>query len=434
MTGTILKLQTPVDIHDSREGVKINKLLSSISPTDFIRLLKRADNKVNPRTAKKNQITESIHETLEMSPELFWFKTKGILLATENLTMLERNRINITLSDLDYEGIMDGGHNTFAIASFLTEKLYGKKFRTWDECKTYWRQNEDTIAADFEARATELPRFSVPIEIIFPKDEDGALDQFRDYIAEICSARNNNVQLSETSKGNKVGLYDDLKEILADFDVIWKSGEQGKIKSEDVISLATIPLLYLQEQGLLPDEVNQLNPVSVYSYKSKCIDFYNSVLSHEGVSSRSQGKHELADTYIKSGLSLVSDILPFFDRLYAEFPNLYNRVSPGFGRIKSVDDKKGKQSLFRTSHSEYNYPPGFVYPLITGVTELIEIHAPTNTLRWKISPTSIDLNDLDMVQYVNAIKLANYDPQTVGKQPLFYQQAKSIFESYLAKR
>ena len=71
MSGTILKLQNPVELHESHEGVKINKLISSISPGDFVKLLRSADNKVNPRTAKKNQITESIHETLEMSPELF---------------------------------------------------------------------------------------------------------------------------------------------------------------------------------------------------------------------------------------------------------------------------------------------------------------------------------------------------------------------------
>jgi hypothetical protein len=130
---------------------------------------------------------------------------------------------------------------------------------------------------------------------------------------------------------------------------------------------------------------------------------------------------------------MVSDIMVFFDRMYAEFPNLYNRVSPGFGRIKSVDDKKKKLSLFRTSQSDYNYPPGFIYPLITGLTELMEFDEPSETLRWKVSPRNIRLDDLDMTQYVNAIKLANYDPQTVGKQTLFYQQAKSIFESYLAK-
>ena len=431
MTGTILKLQTPVDIHDSKEGVKINKLLSSISPADFIKLLKKADNKVNPRTSKKNQITDSIHETLEMSPELYWFKTKGILLATENLTILERNRVNITLSDLEYEGIMDGGHNTFAIASFITEKLFGKKFRTWDECKAYWKENEDGIAEQFKAQESEMPKFSVPIEIIFPSDVDGALDQFRDYISEICSARNNNVQLSEASKGNKVGLYDDLKEFLDDFEIIWRSGEQGRIKAEEVISMATIPLMYLQENDRLPEDINQFNPVSIYSQKSKCIDFYNAVLSHADVSVRSQGKHELSDSYVRSGLSLVADILRFFDRLYAEFPKLYNRVSPGFGRIKSVDDQKGKQSLFRTDQSEYNYPPGFVYPLITGLIELIETDASTGSLRWTESPTTIDLFDLDMGQYVNAIKLANYDPQVVGKQPLFYQLARSIFQNYL---
>ena len=77
---TIIRLQSAVEPQLSRENVKINKLVSSINAQDFIRLLRKADNKVNPRSARKNAITEGIQETLESSPELLWLKSKGILL------------------------------------------------------------------------------------------------------------------------------------------------------------------------------------------------------------------------------------------------------------------------------------------------------------------------------------------------------------------
>ena len=58
------------------------------------------------------------------------------------------------------------------------------------------------IVAKFEEHKNEF-NFTIPIEIITPTDEDGALDEFYDNISEICSARSNNVQLRETAKGNQ---------------------------------------------------------------------------------------------------------------------------------------------------------------------------------------------------------------------------------------
>jgi AIPR protein len=438
----IIKLQDSNNLQESKQHVKINKLVSSISPLDFIKLLKNADNKVNPRSAKTNKITKSIHETLEISPELFWLKSKGILLATENCKLLDRNRVNLSFDNLDFEGIMDGGHNTFAIASFLIEKLFDKKLKDWDECKSFWNFRYDEILEEYNKNYKKILDFSIPIEIIFPNEEDGALDEFYNYIAEICAARNNNVQLTETSKGNQVGLYDHLQKNLdRHFDIVWRAGTPGVIKSEDVLSMSSIPLLFLQENKLLPKDLNQLNPVSIYSQKSRCVDFFNAILEHKEVSTENKGKFALHDSYVESGLDMAEDIMRFFDKLFVEFPRLYNRISPGFGRIKSVDDgTKGKNkpnpkpTLFRTKKSVTSYPFGFIYPLITGISELIEIDTESKKLNWIISPMAINLEELDMTQYIDAIKLANYDPQRVGKENLFYSQAKSIFETYVLRK
>jgi hypothetical protein len=432
---TIIRLQSAAEPHVSPENVKLNKLVSSISVQDFVKLLKVADNKVNPRSAKKNPITDSIQETLEESPDLFWLKSKGILLATESCELLERNRVRLSFNEPEYEGIMDGGHNALAIASFIAGRLFKQTFKSWADCKEFWDGNFEAINSELLANGSEIPSFSIPVEILYPNDKEGAIDQYYDFIAEICSARNNNVQLREEAKGNKIGLYDALKERLnGQFSVIWKTGEAGVIKSDEVISMASIPLFLLQEKGLLPDDVPQFNIIDTYRAKSKCISFYNAVLSHDDVSGKNQGKHVLENSYIETGLGLVSTIMKFFDKVFAEFPKLYNDVSPGFGRIKSVDDKKSKQSLFRTRTCDKTYPPGFIYPLVTGVMELIEIDTEKQSLRWKVDPMTINLSDLDMTQYVGAIKIANYDPQTVGKQILFYQQARSMFESYLRNR
>ena len=434
MSGLIIKLQSPVDSHESREDIKINKMLSSISPIDFIHLLRKADNKVNPRSATRNPITKSIHETLEMSPGLFWYKTKGLLLATKSCELLDRNRVRISLDDVEYEGIMDGGHNAFAIATFVIEKLFDKKLSDWKSCKDFWDANYDDIVKKFNEHSAELPRFSIPVEVIYPKDEDGGVDEYYDHIAEICAARNNNVQLKEGPKANQRGFYDYLKETLdPKFEVIWKPGDAGIIKSEDVVSMAALPLMFLQEQGLLPEDIGTLNPVTVYSQKSKCVNFFNAVLGHDQISLTDKGKVVLVNDLVKSALDLTSEIMWFFDKLFIEFPNLYNRVSPRFRGIKAVDEDKPRVALFRTGTCADTYPPGFMYPLITGVTELFEVDSTKTRLKWKRAPLTINLTELELDQYVEAIKIVNYDPQNVGKQPLFYAQAKSIFQNYLLR-
>lgn len=434
MQDLILKLDHANSLQISNEDIKIHKFISSISPSNFIKLLKVADNKVNPRIATVNKITKSIHETLETSPELFWFKSKGILISTETCEQLERNRVKISLSNLDYEGIMDGGHNTFAIATFLIEKLFDKKIKDWTECKGFWDEHFDEIVKRFDERSSEFP-FSIPIEIITPNSEDGAVSEFYDYISEICSARNNNVQLRETAKGNQVGFYDYLKETLDDdFDIIWKTGDAGKIKSEDVISLASLSLIFLKENNLLPNDVKSLNKISIYSQKSKCVDFFNEVMSNPEVCEEINGKYQLIDPSVKSALALTKNILQFFDRIYLEFPSLYHKAAPGkFGRISSVNNKKQSRVPFYTTTdmSDYQYSFGFFYPLICGITNLMKFDDRNNEVYWKVNPKNLDLSNLDLTQYVELIRMVNFDPQKIGKGVAFYNESESIFEKIL---
>lgn len=429
MNNLILKLGHSSEFQTSKEGLKIQKIVSSISPSNFIKLLFFADNKVNPRIATVNTITKSIYETLDTSPELFWFKSKGILLSTESCELLDRNRVKLSFDNTDYEGIMDGGHNSFAIARFIVDKLYKKTFKTWDECKAFWKANFEDIVIKFDERNEEF-KFSIPIEIIFPTNEDGSINEFYDYISEICSARNNNVQLKETAKGNQVGYYDHLKEVLAEHDIIWKTGSTGSIKSEDIISLATLPLIFLKEQSLLPHDIRSLNKVSIYSQKSKCVEFFNEVMGHGDISTEDKGKYILKDNRVKTALNLVDDIIKLFDRLYIDFPNLYHNTAPGkFGRITSVNNKKKSKAPFATTEEDcdYQYPYGFFYPLLCGITNIMAYDEKRNEIYWKNDPNRLDLNKLDLSQYVELIKVLQFDPAKIGKANVCYNEAENIF-------
>ena len=436
MSNVILKLEHSNVPLTSREGKKINKIVSSISPSTLIRLVNFADNKINPRTASVNAVTTSIYETLDKSPELFWYKTKGILIATKECQLLDRNRIKISFDQPIYEGIMDGGHNTFAIARFIVDKLFGVKFKKWDECKAYWLEHYDNIVEKFKEVETE-PRFqfSIPVEILYPDDSAGSLEDYYDAIAEICSARNNNIQLKETAKGNQVGCYDYLKDCLSNYSIIWKTGDAGSIKSEDVIAMADIPLYFLQEKGLLPEEgIRKFNRVNLYSQKGQCISFFNEVIKNSQFSVEEKGKFILTSPLIKSALNMTEDIMKLFDQLYINFPSLYNKNNGSFGRIVEVKNKKSKVRFNTTDKDcEYLYPDGYIYPLISGVVKLMIYDDTTNTIKWKINPSSsiFDVGNLNIMKYTGWIKQLDYNPQKVGKTNLMYMEADEVFNAYM---
>jgi hypothetical protein len=82
----------------------------------------------------------------------------------------------------------------------------------------------------------------------------------------------------------------------------------------------------------------------------------------------------------------------------------------------------------------YTYSLGFIYPLISGLTSLIELDNASQTIKWKINPNDMDLMDLDLTQYVNIIKLANFDPQKIGKGEVFYREAEAAFSKIKNKK
>lgn len=437
MSSVILKLEHTNAPLTSRENVKINKIISSISPLTLIRLVNFADNKINPRTASVNAITTGIYETLDKSPDLFWYKTKGILIATKECQLLDRNRIKISFDQPLYEGIMDGGHNTFAIARFIADKLFGIKFKKWDECKDFWAKHYEEIVEKFKCVEMEPQyKFSIPVEILYPNETAGAVEDYYDAIAEICSARNNNIQLKETAKGNQIGCYDYLKDCLCNYPIIWKTGDFGSIKSEDVIAMANIPFYFLQENGLLPDDgkIKKFNRVNLYSQKGQCILFFNEIIKHPLFSIEEKGKFILKSSLIKSALNMTEDIMKLFDQLYINFPSLYNKNNGSFGRIVEVKNKKSKVRFYTTDKEcEYLYPDGYIYPLISGVIKLMTYDSSTNTIKWKINPSSNQfcIEDINIMKYTGWIKQLDYNPQKVGKTNLMYMEADEVFSAYL---
>jgi hypothetical protein len=114
-------------------------------------------------------VTTAILESLETTPELFPFKSKGILIGTSSYVALQRNRFELAFEDPASEGILDGGHNMLAIGlhmlSAVAEEKEIARINLWEDMKELWTD----YRMDLE-REKESFDFLVPVELLVPSD------------------------------------------------------------------------------------------------------------------------------------------------------------------------------------------------------------------------------------------------------------------------
>ena len=95
----------------------IRRLTGFVQAKYLVDLIDAADLNANPRSAKVGNVTDDIIDSIKKTKDIFPFKTKGILLAVSTPPRaLERMRYELEFKDSEIEGILDGGHNTLAIA------------------------------------------------------------------------------------------------------------------------------------------------------------------------------------------------------------------------------------------------------------------------------------------------------------------------------
>ena len=426
----------------------VTRLIGFARARNLLPLLDAADLEANPRTAKVGQITADIMESIQTTPELFPFKTKGILVASANCRELERRRYHMTFENPAIEGILDGGHNTLAIGLHIlgvagVEAKDVRRVKTWPDFKAAWETHHDKVKALKASAASGEGGpldFLVPLEVLIPADPDDeiALEAFTSSLFEIGAARNNNRQLADEAKANKKGLYDYLREqVPSDISkrVEWKSNDGGDVKVRDIIALSWIPLSVAK----LPDGVSPPRTVDIYSGKGKCSMAFDALMEHPEVSSQtSDGTFELHNTAIASALKIAGDMPALFDQLYGEFPGAYNRNQGSFGLLRAVTPADKLKSKPRTpygkSNSAYRYPDGFIVPLAVGLRALLKLDAD-GTLTWKTDPAKFIEKHLDEIvrKYKVLIQAFGGDAQKIGKNDGSYTLALDALETELLK-
>lgn len=436
----IIRFQSVCDPKDQM----VRRITGFVPAKHMPSVIESADLQANPRDAKVGPITDDIIDSIKNTPALFPFKTKGVLLAASEVRELERNRYELNFSNDKLEGILDGGHNMLALGVYFIEAAFDKEtaqeIKTWEDLKNFWDSNKDHI---YEIK--EQFDFLVPVEVLSPRSNNDK-DDFFDSIHDIGVARNTNRQLKEETKANQRGFYDYIKneclDQLIEENVEWRTNSGGRIKVSDIVALAWIPLLKLE----LPATIQR---VQLYSSKGKCIDAYNRLFDDEQIASSTQGTYTLNDKNIKSGLKLLSDLPSLYDSIYQSFPYAYNKSGGSFGKIDCVKKfdpnkvgeknpkflKKAPKTPFYEKEVEYSYPDGFIWPLVYGLSALIE-KDKSGQLVWVTDPYQfIEDNLVEILkQYKTVIDVAKWNPQNVGKQDGFYQIALSAYESILIKK
>jgi hypothetical protein len=431
-----------------RDKYELRRIEGTATAGSMIRLIDVADLQANPREAKVGDVTDAIEESLEDTPKLFPFKTKGILLAAGKCEPRDRKRFQLHFDDEDIEGVLDGGHNLLAIALYVLRKALGedadkvlKGLKRWEMVPDLWKSNRDAI----EAIKPKLD-FLTPIEVIYPQGSASGRDDFEDAVLDVARARNNNAELTEETKANKAGFYDAIRESI-DPELVeqieWKTNDGGRIKVRELVALSWIALSRIEEE--IPGK-DEFSPVAMYRNKGACVAAYNTLMGSDEISQKAKGEiRELRNKAVKSAIGILKDIPRLFDLVYTEFPEAYNEASPGFGRVSSVriwEPTKAESSdpkylshpartKFYRHECKYDFPDGFVMPLVWALGELMEYK--DGRVAWKVDPSRFIKKNLvkTLKVYYGMIQMANYDPQKVGKTGACYYLAANDFKSRL---
>ena len=448
------KVVLRLDEHSLSEKYALRRITGTATVDSMIRLIDIADLKANARDAKTGGVTSAIQETLEKTPELFHFKSKGILLASGDCRELERSRFELSFDDDLAEGVLDGGHNLLAISIFLLKKSLGeererelRKIKRWPELESAWIEHRNEIDPEKLEK-----KFLVPVEILFPKSGEAGRKDYEDAILDIASARNNNTELPETTKANKAGFYVSLRESIdqeLEKKIEWKTNDGGRIKVQDLIALAWVPLSKLDDDVL---SGNRVAPTTTYSSKGACASAFNRLVENESISRSEHGQTKVYHPGVLSAIALMKDLPRLYDLIYQLLPDAYNSVSPRFGGIDSVrkfdpkakvgDGSKNHKYLKREPTTKYyehpcefDYPDGFLAPLVWALRELMEVNDGKVDSIPGINPDAFITRHLPdtMKVFYGMIQMSNWDSQVIGKTAACYELMCNDFRSRLPK-
>lgn len=321
---------------------------------------------VNVRdTNTKGDVYNAIIDTLQNNPSEMIFRNLGITLLAPLIEFDNKtNSVTIDLTDRARHGIANGGHTFSAIREVLR-----------------------TGYVDAE----------VKVECII-----GKLNS--DELVDIVEGRNRSRAAQAISLENLSRSYEPIKKALSDPQyrdrIAYSEFEVDQNKKRKDISIREI-LSYLY--CLDPSFDKNSHPIQAYSSKGVVVDFYSS--------------DEHKDTIAKA-CAILPDILKLRDKIYADLPQAYNDTNGKFGGLETMGVSKyveKKPLKFSKDLTEWNYPDGFIYPILAGFRKYV-----VNKKEWSWKENPFEIWEKKRIDAASAIKDAisfSQNANKLGKAP-----------------
>ncbi len=354
------------NIHNAQDGRRICVFTAPIAniPPEW-----EEWREVNIRdTNFRGDVYNAIIDTLKNDPEEMVFRNLGLtVLAPEVDYDNKTNTVSIEFTEKNKHGIANGGHTFSAIREVL---------RT------------DTVSA------------VVKVECIV-----GNINS--DDLVDIVDGRNRSRAAQTISLENLRESYKPIEKVLSNPHyrdrIAYSEYEVGENNKKKDISIREI-LSYIYCLDGSFDKNS--HPIQAYSSKGVVVDFYK--------------KDEHKDTITKAS-KLLPDILELRDTIYRELPQAYNDINGKFGGLETMGVSKynePKQLKFSVEYTEWNYPDGFIYPILAGFRKYVD--CTSSEWKWKDGKKPTDIWNKKKHDAASAIKDAisfSQNANKLGKAP-----------------
>lgn len=245
--------------------------------------------------------------------------------------------------------------------------------------------------------------------------------------------------------------FDELKNLLQKYNpsvcrqVEWKTNDGGKIKVQDIIALAWIPLSFMTNvKDTSGRSIEPVSPNKIYSAKGSCMAQFEKLMSSTQVTFETTNdyRRELSNTEVATAFAITAQLPELYDYIYEKFPDYYNATGRRYGAITAVkkmnfsssdsDDKKKKKKNIVAPFSKRGVstasPEGFIVPLVCGLRAIIKNE--NGRITWITDPKKFLESNLEKIvsDYSGILSVCEYDPQKVGKATQSYNAALAAFK------
>ena len=217
--------------------------------------------------------------------------------------------------------------------------------------------------------------------------------------------------------------------------VEWKQNEGGDVKARELIALAMIPMNAID----LPGSIKPIAVTAPYSSKGACVTQFNDVIEDPSVSTDSPDgtRRVVTSKPVLSAFEILAKLPEVYDEIYKLFPDAYNATGARFGaipQVKAATSTFTPTTKFTNQPAKFQYPDGFIYPIVMGLSELIDVDKD-GVLSWKTDPMAFVQQHIPFIvaQFQPHIDSNDRNPQKVGKTLACYSAVSLAFMYCLTK-